>query len=103
MLLSHIPNRLNKWLDVIEAGIEKRGGAFHFGDTPTYVDFIALSVVNTLEFAFEDGNGVKAAIAAHPRIVAALDHLKGRPRISAFYGSERALPKLPAIYKVQAN
>jgi hypothetical protein len=94
-----LANRLNDWLDVLEKGIELKGGKFFFGDHASYVDFQALNVYHILEFMY--GKTAVAAVAQRKRLSAALEHTRSLPGVQAFMKSDRFLPVLYPSIKAQ--
>ena len=91
-----LKNRLHDWLDVLEKGIEKKGGKFFFGDSPSFVDFQALNVYHILEFMY--GKVAVSAVSERKRLSATLDNIRSLPGVQAFMQSGRQLPVLyPSI------
>jgi glutathione S-transferase len=94
-----LADRLGKWLDVLEAGLNARGGKHFVGDKLSYVDFQALNVATTLEYMY--GQKALDPISHRPKLAAALAAVKALPGVDAYLKSDRFLPVLYAGVSAQ--
>lgn len=82
-----LAQRLPKFLGYFERVLQRSGGRGMVGDDISYVDLSMAQVIAGLRFAFPSAS--RAALAAHPRLVALHDEVFDRPRLKAYLASGR--------------
>ena len=85
-----LERRVPKYLGYFERLLEKSGGSWLLGRKLSYCDLSLFQVVAGLQYAFPRAMAGEAK--AHPRVIAAAERVKERPRIAAYLSSRRRIP-----------
>ncbi len=70
--------------------LQKNGGKYTVGPSPTYVDLSLFQIVDGMRYAFP--KRMKRFEKKIPGLVALHDRVAKRPRIKAYLASERRIP-----------
>lgn len=82
--------RIPKYLDHLEAVIERNGGRFLVGRKSSYADLSAFQMMEWLHYAFP--RAMKRHAKRYPLLAALRGRVAGRPRIADYLVSPRRLP-----------
>ncbi|UCE31096.1 MAG: glutathione S-transferase family protein [Burkholderiales bacterium] len=84
-----VEDRMPKLLGFFERVLEANGGLRLVGSSWTYVDLSMFQLLEGLAYAFP--GGFARVTAATPKLLALRDHVRERPRVAAYLGSERRI------------